>query len=313
MSNCNNAITRRDLLLATVASCLLPAQLSFATESLLEMKPRKIITKSILGTNENLPVVGLGTSRTFDVNSDAKIQSALQQTMQIFFESGGTLIDSSPMYGEAEQVTGRLLKNIKNKAAVFTATKVWTDGRQNGIDQMKQSLKKMAVDHIDLMQIHNLRDWQTHIKTLRDWKERGVIRYIGITTSHGRSHSQLEGILKRESFDFVQLSYNVSDREVEKRLLPLAMDKGISVLVNRPFQRGALFKAVKDQTLPDWAVEIDCGSWAQIFLKFIVSHPSVTCVIPATAKPHHMIDNMAAGTGSLPDAKMRKKIIELVA
>jgi diketogulonate reductase-like aldo/keto reductase len=266
------------------------------------------LRKTIPGTAESLPVIGLGSSRTFDVSTDAPVIADFVTLIQEFFAQGGELIDSSPMYGSAEQVIGELLSRAGDQDRLFAATKVWTDGEQAGIQQMQSSARKWGIDRFDLMQIHNLRDWQTHLKTLKAWKAEGKIRYIGITTSHGRSHRELESILRQEPFDFVQLSYNIEDRSVEERLLPLAADRGIAVLVNRPYQRGSLFRAVKGKNLPDWAAEFDCHSWGQFFLKYIVSHPAVTCVIPATTKLHHLQDNLAAGLGRLPDVELRKKM-----
>jgi len=271
---------------------------------------RAMIRKTIPGTAEALPAIGIGSSRTFDIGGDRAALERLVEVMQAFFANGGQLIDSSPMYGSAEQVIGELLQRTGPQNKLFAATKVWTDGEQNGIRQMEDSLSKWGLDRFDLMQIHNLRDWQVHLRTLRDWKAAGRVRYIGITTSHGRFHGELETILRNEPFDFVQLSYNIADRSVEQRLLPLAAERGIAVLVNRPFQRGALFGKVKGQTPPGWAAEIDCASWGQFFLKFIVSHPAVTCAIPATTKVHHLQDNMAAGFGRLPDAAMRKRMVD---
>jgi diketogulonate reductase-like aldo/keto reductase len=267
-----------------------------------------MLRKSIPGTAESLPVIGLGSSRTFDVNTDAPVSAEFVTLIRDFFDLGGTLIDSSPMYGSAEQTIGVLLNQAGVRDRVFAATKVWTDGERAGIQQMEGSAQKWGIDRFDLMQIHNLRDWQTHLKTLKSWKADGKIRYLGITTSHGRSHRELETLLRQEPFDFVQLSYNIEDRSVENRLLPLAADRGIAVLVNRPYQRGSLFRAVKGQALPDWAAEFDCRSWGQFFLKYIVSHPAVTCVIPATTKRHHLQDNMGAGIGRQPDAGLRKKM-----
>ena len=246
---------------------------------------------------------------TFDVGDDAQARAALLPVLQAFFDQGGALIDSSPMYGSSEQVTGDLLRQIDNKDALFAATKVWTYGQQDGIEQMQRSMQRMGVEVFDLMQIHNLRDWQVHLETLRDWKRQGRVRYIGITTSHGRFHDELESILDIEPFDFVQFSYNIGNRTVEQRLLPLAAERGMATLINRPFQRGELFAKVKGKPLPDWAAEFDCASWAQFFLKFVVSHPAVTCAIPATSKLHHMRDNMAAGFGRLPDAALRNRMI----
>ena len=268
-----------------------------------------LIKKAIPASGEQLPVIGMGSSRTFDVEDTAAARAQLAPVLQAFFDQGGALIDSSPMYGSAEQVLGDLLKTTRNKDKLFAATKVWTDGKQAGIEQMQRSMQRMGVNRFDLMQIHNLRDWQVHLETLKAWKEEGKIRYIGITTSHGRYHEELETILELERFDFVQFSYNISDRMVEKRLLPLAAERGTAVLINRPYQRGQLFSAVKGKALPEWAAEFDCASWGQFFLKFIVSHPAVTCTIPATTKPHHMMDNMAAGFGRLPEASQRERML----
>ncbi len=276
-------------------------------------KPLPVIYKKIPKSGEALPVVGLGSSNTFDIGSDKAALANIARLLKIFFDSRGSLIDSSPMYGSSEQVIGDALGQLKKKPKLFSATKVWTDGKQAGITQMQQSMQRMGVDKFDLMQIHNLRDWKTHLKTLKEWKEKGKIRYLGITTSHGRFHARLEELLKKESFDFVQLSYNILDREVEKKLLPLAAERGVAVLVNRPYQRGNLFKKTRGKNLPEWSKEFDCNSWGQFFLKFILSHPAVTCVIPATSKAKHMLDNMGAGYGRLPDAKTRERMIKTFA
>ena len=273
-------------------------------------KEKAAIYKLIPKTNEQLPVIGVGSSRTFDVGNNEKALQKLVPVLQAFFDNGGALIDSSPMYGTAEQVIGQLLTRVSNKDKLFAATKVWEDGKEEGIAQMQRSMQLMGVKAFDLMQIHNLRDWQVHLDTLKAWKEQGKVRYIGITTSHGRFHQELERILKKEPFDFVQFSYNIGNREVEERLLPLAAEQGIATLINRPFQRGALFKRVKGLALPDWSSEFECASWGQFFLKFIVSHPAVTCAIPATSKVHHMVDNMGAGIGQLPDTKTRQRMID---
>ena len=287
-------------LLAT--AWLAPSTLSAATKVLIE--------KKIPATGETVPVIGLGTSRTFNVGIQEKNLSGLADVLQAFFDHGGALIDSSPMYGSAEHVLGRLLERIGEPDHLFSATKVWTDGREAGIRQMENSLQKWGLDRFDLMQIHNLRDWKTHIRTLREWKGEGKIRYIGITTSHGRYHEELESILRSEPLDFVQFSYNIANRTAEERLLPLAADRGMAVLVNRPYQRGDLFTKVRGEKLPDWAAECDCRSWGQFFLKFIVSHPAVTCAIPATSRVDHMRDNMAAGFGRLPDKAMRRRMAD---
>lgn len=270
------------------------------------------IKKAIPKTGEQLPVIGMGTSRTFDVGNDQALRQQLAEVLQVFFDHGGAVIDSSPMYGSAEQVTGDLLKTIKNRQGLFAATKVWTWGKQEGITEMQRSSQRMGVKVFDLMQIHNLRDWQVQLETLKAWKAEGKVRYIGITTSHGRFHDELEVILENEPFDFVQFSYNIVNRTVEERLLPIAQERGIATLINRPFARGDLFGVVKGQALPAWASDIDVKSWGQFFLKFVVSHPAVTCSIPATSKVHHMLDNMGAGFGRLPDSVMRQKMIRYI-
>lgn len=275
-------------------------------------KQTTALKKAIPKTGEQLPVIGMGTSRTFDVGNDPTMRAQLAEVLQLFFDQGGAVIDSSPMYGTAEQVTGDLLANIKNKQALFAATKVWTWGKQEGITQMQLSSERMGVKVFDLMQIHNLRDWEVHLATLKEWKAEGKVRYIGITTSHGRFHDELEVILENEPFDFVQFSYNIMNRTVEQRLLPIARERGIATLINRPFARGELFSLVKGKPLPEWTKEIDVNSWGQFFLKFVVSHPDVTCAIPATSKPKHMRDNMAAGFGRLPDAAMRQRMIDYI-
>ena len=271
---------------------------------------RKPISKPIPSTGERIPVIGLGTSRTFDAAPGAA-RSALAPVVQAFFDHGGTLIDSSPMYGSAEEVVGELLR-VTRHGPVFSATKVWIDGKQAGVEQMERSRLLWGVPRFDLMQIHNLRDWRVHLETLKEWKSEGKVRYVGITTSHGRMHDELEVALERESFDFVQLSYNLEDREAERRLLPLAADRGVAVLVNRPFQLGGLFDKVRGKALPPWATELGIASWAQYFLKFAVSHPAVTCAIPATSKVKHMEDNMGAGHGRLPDAATRERMVRFV-
>lgn len=299
-------MTRRTFLLATGA---IAATVTLSPGELLS-ENRRSIQRPIPSSGELLPVIGMGTWGTFDVGDDQAVRAQLTEVMQVFFENGGTLIDSSPMYGRSESVVGDLLKATGNQETVFAATKVWTDGRQNGIDQMRQSKQRMGVEVMDLMQIHNLRDWQTHLPVLREWKQQGWCRYIGMTTSHGRNHQDLERILATEEIDFVQFTYNLEDRIAEARLLPLAADRGIATLINRPFQRGDLFRKVKGAELPDWSAELGCRTWGQYFLKFIVGNPAVTCVIPATSKVHHMKDNMDAGFGLLPDAAMRRRMIE---
>ena len=308
MKTIKHGFSRRQFLKTSgVASLMYSLAPGFAVAS-----ESAVIKKTIPSSGERLSVIGLGTSRTFDVDSDNAVTSQLMEVMQAFFDNDGQLIDSSPMYGSAEAVTGALVKQAKNKQGIFTATKVWTNGRGEGIEQMERSMRRLGVEQIDLMQIHNLRDWQTHIDTLVDWKAEGRIRYIGITTSHGRYHDELEEILLQLPLDFVQFSYNILDRTVEQRLLPIAREKSIATLINRPYQRGSLFRRVKGKPLPAWATEFDCASWGQFFLKFIAAHPAVTCIIPATSKLKHMVDNMAAGYGRLPDEATRQRMIRLI-
>jgi diketogulonate reductase-like aldo/keto reductase len=266
------------------------------------------IKKAIPSTGEMVPVIGMGTSRTFDSVSERERLKDLASVLETFFQHGGTFIDSSPMYGSSEQVIGMLLQRVKRPDSLFAATKVWTDGRESGERQMERSRQLWGIDRFDLIQIHNLRDWRVHLETLQEMKAQGRIRYLGITTSHGRSHSELESVLDRQPFDFVQLSYNIENREVERVLLPMALERGIGVIVNRPFARGALFSRTRDKPLPEWASQIGCGSWGQFFLKYAVSHPAVTCAIPATSKTRHMLDNMGAGYGVLPDSAMRARM-----
>jgi len=296
------AVSRRTFLKST---CAISALMALWPKELLAAKAN-VIKRTIPSSGERLSVIGMGTSRTF---SDDVSKEQLGEVMQTFFDHGGQLIDSSPMYGPAERLVGGLLKTTKNARGLFVATKVWTDGKQSGIEQMQRSMQLLGVGAIDLMQIHNLRDWKVHIHTLREWKAQGKIRYLGITTSHGSRHEEFETIMKAEQLDFVQFSYNLVDREAERRLFPIAAEKGIATLINRPFQRGGMFDKVEGKKLPEWAAEFDCTSWAQFFLKFVVSHPQVTNVIPATSKVDHMIDNMGAGYGRLPDAKMRERMV----
>ena len=267
------------------------------------------VTKVIPSNGERIPVIGIGTSRTFNARGNTDLLVRLLQVIQTFFDMGGGMIDSSPMYGSAQSVLGQLLPKVKGRKNLFAATKVWTDGRQQGIEQMEESRQLWSVDKFDLMQIHNLVDWQTHLETLQQMKADGKIRYVGITTSHGRYHGQLEKILQQYDFDFVQLSYNIANRTVELPLLSIAQEKGVAVIVNRPFARGDLFRKVKGKPLPAWAKDFDCNTWGQYFLKYVVSHPAVTCAIPATSKVKHLIDNMQAGRGRLPAARERSNML----
>jgi diketogulonate reductase-like aldo/keto reductase len=288
---------------ALLASGLLPVRLSAASTPL--------IRRQIPSSSEMIPVIGMGTSRTFDAGADAETLARLSEVMQAFFAGGGTVIDSSPMYGEAESRVGDVLRGMEPRPAVFAATKVWTEGRQEGISQMQQSARRMAVSRFDLIAVHNLVDWKTQLATLKAWKSEGKVRYIGITTSHGRFHDELLEIMRKEPLDFVQLTYNIGNRVAEEALLPLAAERGIATMINRPFQRGSLFGRSSGQPLPGVAKDLGCDSWGQFFLKFIIGHPAVTNVIPATSKVHHMVDNMGANTGPVPDAGQRAEMLRV--
>lgn len=292
-------IDRRNALQALAAlagAALLPATAA----------PAPVLERPIPATGERIPAIGMGTWLTFDVAPGADRDARLA-VLREFFAGGGALLDSSPMYGYAEAALGELVPKAR-PARVFNATKVWTPTRFLGVRQMEESFAHWGVRRFDLMQVHNMLDWETHLATLKEWKAAGRIRYLGITTSHGRRHDALEAAMKRERFDFVQFSYSFADRDAERRLLPLAQDRGAAVIVNRPFDGGGLFGAVKGKPLPGWARDIDCANWAQVFLKFVVSHPAVTCAIPATTSPAHMREDTGALQGRLPDAALRRRM-----
>ena len=266
----------------------------------------------IPSSGERIPTVGIGTWRTFDVGASAAERAPLKEVLRQFVGLGGRVVDSSPMYGAAESVVGDLATDLAITDKLFLATKVWTRGRDAGVSQMEQSLRRLRTRRIDLMQIHNLLDWRTHLRTLRDWKQAGRIRYLGVTHYTSSAYDELEEVLRGEALDFVQVNYSLGEREAERRILPLARDRQVAVLVNRPFSEGGLFQRVRGQTLPTWAAEFDCESWAQFFLKWILAHPAVTCVIPGTSRPQHLVDNMNAGLGKLPDAATRERMTALV-
>jgi diketogulonate reductase-like aldo/keto reductase len=270
------------------------------------------ITRVIPASGEALPVIGLGSWLTFNVHPDPTEEAPLIPVLRTFFERGGAMIDSSPMYGSSEAVIGGLLRATPRHEQLFAATKIWTIGQALGRWQLEQSRKLWGVPKFDLVHIHNMLQWETHLETLKEMKAAGRVRYIGITTSHGLRHPEMEQALKRERFDFVQFTYNFADRSVEQRLLPLAAERGIAVVINRPFDGGRLFSAVRGKRLPAWAAELDCENWAQFFLKFVVSHPAVTCAIPATSQTAHMVENMGALYGRLPDTEMRRKMAAYV-
>ena len=267
-----------------------------------------MLTRPIPASQEPLPVVGLGTWQTFDVGPDRQALDQRKEILRVLFEAGGRVIDSSPMYGRAEEVVGTLLAEMKAHDKAFLATKVWTSGEAAGVEQMNASFAKLQAPTIDLMQIHNLVDWRTHLRTLCAWKEKGRFRYIGITHYTTSALDDLAAVIRTEPIDFVQVAYSIDVREPESRLLPLAAERGVAVLVNRPFSSGGLFSRARGKSLPEWAAEFDCASWGQFFLKFILGHPAVTCVIPGTAKPEHMRDNIGAGLGRHPDAAQRRRM-----
>jgi diketogulonate reductase-like aldo/keto reductase len=268
--------------------------------------------REIPSTGEQLPVVGLGTWQTFDAGNSPEEREPLKNVLKTLVEKGGSVVDSSPMYGSSEEVVGDLSTALDLNSKLFIATKVWTSGKENGIRQMNESFEKLKRKQIDLMQVHNLLDWQTHFSTLRDWKATGKIRYIGITHYTESAYTNVEQILKNNTVDFLQINYSLLSRKAEERLFPLAQEKKVAVLINQPFEEGALFQQVKGKLLPEWAKEFDCASWGQFFLKFILSHPAVTCVIPGTSKPHHMADNLGAAFGKLPDQQHRDQMIKLI-
>jgi len=271
-----------------------------------------MLTRPIPSTGKPLAVIGCGTWQTFDVGNGASERAPLTAVLSTLFAAGGSVIDSSPMYGRSEAVAGELLTAMQARDKAFVATKVWTRGKQSGIDQMRRSMQLLHAEPIDLMQIHNLVDWRVHLATLRAWKAEGKIRYLGVTHYTSSAFDELEAVLRAEALDFVQLNYALDDRAAERRLLPLAAERGIAVLVNRPFGGGGLLRTLRGKALPSWAGEIGCDSWAQLCLKFILGHPAVTCAIPGTSKPEHMADNVKAGLGALPDAGLRAKLAALV-
>ncbi|HUC96980.1 MAG TPA: aldo/keto reductase [Candidatus Polarisedimenticolaceae bacterium] len=305
------SISRRELLRLGVGAGILISAGGSAMGAANSSKP--LLTKPIPRTGESLPVIGLGTWQTFDVGAAQSERAPLREVLREFARLGGTVIDSSPMYGRSEGVAGDLAAELKLHGKLFVATKVWTSGREAGIRQMEESFRRLRAKPIDLMQIHNLVDWRTHLTTLRGWKKERRVRYIGVTHYTASSYDQLARVLESEELDFVQLNYSIAEREAEQRLLPLAAERGVAVLVNRPFAQAQLFSKVRGKPLPAFAEEIGCASWAQFFLKFVVSHPAVTCAIPATSKVQHLTDNMQAGTGPLPAEKLRQRMATYVA
>ncbi len=270
------------------------------------------VTRAIPSSGEEIPVIGMGSWITFNVGDDIGLRDERAEVLREFFARGGKVIDCSPMYGTSAEVIGYGLEKLGRPPQLFAASKVWTWLQGDGPDQMAEQRTAWGIENFDLMQVHNLLNWEGHLETLRADKEAGRIRYLGVTTSHGRRHDELEEVMKSQSLDFVQFTYNILDREAEDRLLPLAADRGQAVLVNRPFRRKDLIRRFEKHPLPDWAAEFDAANWPQFLLKFIVSHPAVTCAIPATSRADHMAQNMGALTGRLPDAALRRRMVDYV-
>jgi diketogulonate reductase-like aldo/keto reductase len=271
-----------------------------------------IHTKPIPSTGETLPVIGLGTYQSFDVGADAADRARLEQVLAAFVAAGGKLIDSSPMYGRSEEVIGDVSSKLGLRPKLFLATKVWTRGNAEGIEQMRASMRKMRAEPMDLIQVHNLVDVDTQLDTLDGWKKEGKVRYVGVTHYTASAHDDLAKLIAKRKVDFVQVNYSAAEREAEKTLLGVARDRGVAVIANRPFAAGGLLKRLWGKPLPAWAGELDCASWAQLLLKFVVSHPAVTCAIPATGNPEHMHDNMRAGFARMPDEDMRGTIAKAI-
>jgi len=280
--------------------------------SFAQIPPRAILTRPIPSTGEALPAIGLGSWITFNVGDDPVARDACTEVMRNFVAAGGRVIDSSPMYGSSQDTIGYGLLKAGLAGHVFAADKVWISSGAEGREQIERSRSKWRVNRFDLLEVHNLLDWQDHLPTLFAMKAAGQLRYVGVTTSEGRRHRDLEQIMRGHPLDFIQVTYNPVDREVEERILPLARDRGIAVIVNRPFRQGALLRALARQPLPPWSADIDCASWAQFVLKFIVSHPAITCAIPATTRADHVRENVNSASGRMPDAAMRQRMIAAV-
>lgn len=302
--------TRRDLLKALTA---LAPWLAWGSAARAQTSGGAVATRQIPSSGEALPVVGLGSWITFNVGNDRPARDACAEVMRAFFAAGGCLIDSSPMYGSAQSVIGHGLARIGGNPPVFAADKVWISSGASGPAQIEASRRHWNLPRFDLLQVHNLLAWEEHLPTLLAMKAAGQLRYVGITTSEGRRHREIEAVMRKQPIDFVQISYNLLDREVEQRILPLAQERRIAVIVNRPFRQGDLLRDLQRHPLPAWAAEIGCDGWAQFALKFIVSHPAVTCAIPATSSVAHVRQNLGAARGRMPDAAMRKRMAEHVA
>ena len=294
--------TRRELLKAGLcggASLFVPPPLALADS---------LIRRKIPSTGESLPVIGIGTARRYERVTTEAERAPLREVLRQFEEMGGKVIDTAPSYGTAEMVVGDLVAELKIREPLFIATKLGVRDRDAGIQQLEQSFKRLRTPTIDLIAVHNLQDTQTQLGTLRQWRQAGRIRYVGITTSFDRQYPEFEQTMRAEALDFIQVDYALDNRKADQRILPLAADRGMGVMINLPFGRGRLFTAVQGKSLPSWASEFDCTSWAQFFLKYIVSHPAVTCTMPGTAKVEYLVDNLGAARGRLPDAAMRRQM-----
>lgn len=305
MKTPRNTLTRRELVHWIAAGTLASALPSRAEEP-----ARTMATRAVPGSREAIPVIGMGSSNTFDVGASDAERAPLGDVLRALTDAGGTVIDTSPMYGRAEQTIGDLVESLGLRSRLWFATKVWTRGREAGRQQIEESFRRLRTDRLELLQIHNLLDWREHVPTIRSLQQQGKVRYSGITHYRADAHAELERVLGEERFDWVQFNYSLAEREAEQRLLPFCMDRGVAVMINRPFADGALFARVRGKPLPPWAAEVGCASWAQYFLRFAISHPAVTCAIPATSKPQHMRDNAAAGAAPLPDEQQRRRMAE---
>ena len=301
-------ISRRQFIATSAASLLIGSSNLSAQGS----RTANMLTKQIPSSGEQLPVIGLGTLQAFDVAGTPEERTALGEVLTLLADHGGTLVDSSPRYGRAEAVVGDLCAELNLTNELFFATKVFSEGEQAGIDEMEASFERLRSPVVDLMQVHSMRDWEVHLPSIRKLREEERVRYIGITIHRDSGHDLMMKLMREENVDFVQVNYNLVERAAAEELLPLAQELGVAVMINVPFAKAELFKKTSGVALPEWAAEFDCDSWAQFFLKYVISHPAVTCVIPRTGNPHHMADNLKAGFGELPDQATRLKMEALI-
>jgi len=307
----NKNIDRRQFLQSSAALSVAPGLLVGSPAAAQQNKPA-MLKREIPSSGETIPVIGLGTWQTFDVADSTSSRVQLKGVLHEFVSGGGSVVDSSPMYGSSERVVGELADELQIAERLFKATKVWTSGEAAGVRQMDNSMSLMRTNSMDLMQVHNLLDAETHLRTLAEWKQEGKVRYVGITHYHSGGYAPMMSLMKKHQLDFIQINYSMLSEEASREVLPLALDRGIAVLINRPYEAGRLFRTVTNQKLPPWAKEFDCQSWGQFFLKYLLANPAVTCVIPGTSKARHMRDNVAAGFGDLPNVRQRGKMQELI-